>query len=349
MRGVRRAFPTTGGNGRSAGVLVASMAVACGAGCSSERPGVEEATVSVAADLTTAPVSQDVTQLAHVPSAMVDPSCVHEIPNGATVGPDDAVTLNGVLVAHYDECPSLPIRTGGATRLPGQAAPQGPGVSSTGWIEGATASSVGYNAGWTSMSEPEFVVPNTPSKPKDGQTIFLWIGMENSSNLIQPVLQYGQAAAGGVIGGNFWTYAGWLATSSGNFYHTTGFQVYSGDDLSGSLGLVSQTSSNQTWYVAGTDITTSASFVAFVGMADLTPFAYAQGALLESNGPLNSGCSDFPSSTALFTIPTLSGPGGAPTWSLCPNGTGGDGCWGYTGPDCSFNVYNAFGGFFLYE
>src|ERR1700733_9322953 len=50
-----------------------------------------------------------------VPGELIRPDCVHEVPNGATVevGSDGQisgdVSLNGVLVAHYDDCSEAPI------------------------------------------------------------------------------------------------------------------------------------------------------------------------------------------------------------------------------------------------
>ena len=73
-----------------------------------------------------------------VPGELIRPDCVHEIPSGATVevGNDGEVSgnvlLNGVLIAHYEDCPETPI----ITRPLGESngLEQDPGTGN-GWVE----------------------------------------------------------------------------------------------------------------------------------------------------------------------------------------------------------------------
>jgi hypothetical protein len=77
-------------------------------------------------------------------------------------------------------------------------------------------------ASWTENAKPvslfttTWIVPPAPTT-QSGQTIFLFNGIQNSSMIYQPVLQWGPSAAGG---GNFWAVAGWYADGQGgqSFY-----------------------------------------------------------------------------------------------------------------------------------
>lgn len=60
----------------------------------------------------------------------------------------------------------------------------------------------------------KWIVPPAPSS-WDGQTIFLFNGIQSSSWILQPVLQYGPSRAGG---GNYWSVACWYADGSNASY-----------------------------------------------------------------------------------------------------------------------------------
>jgi hypothetical protein len=75
-----------------------------------------------------------------------------------------------------------------------------------------------------------WVVPPEPST-QSGQTIFLFNGIQNSSMIYQPVLQFGPSAAGG---GNYWAVASWYVDSAGGVAnHSTLVRVNPGDQLMG--------------------------------------------------------------------------------------------------------------------
>src|SRR5262249_1923004 len=66
------------------------------------------------------------------PGGWTHPSCIHEVPNGATVDAQSGdVTMNGTLIAHHDPCPFAPIP---ASRIGLSATPGGP-ASFGGWVE----------------------------------------------------------------------------------------------------------------------------------------------------------------------------------------------------------------------
>ena len=57
----------------------------------------------------------------------------------------------------------------------------------------------------------EWTVPPAPAT-QNGQTIFLFPGIQNSTMIYQPVLQWGPSAAGG---GNYWAVASWYVDGQG--------------------------------------------------------------------------------------------------------------------------------------
>ena len=103
----------------------------------------------------------------------------------------------------------------------------------TGWI---------VYAGWTNTTghpitsfSTTWTVPPAPST-SSGQTIFLFNGIQNSTMIYQPVLQWGSSAAGG---GAYWSVACWYADGQGGTaFHTNLVRVNSGDVL---VGVMTQT------------------------------------------------------------------------------------------------------------
>jgi hypothetical protein len=89
-----------------------------------------------------------------------------------------------------------------------------------------------------------WVVPPAPSTDH-GQTIFLFNGIQNSTMIYQPVLQWGPSAAGG---GSYWAVASWYADGQGGTaFHSNLVRVNPGDVL---VGVMTQTghSGNQFSY-----------------------------------------------------------------------------------------------------
>ena len=86
-----------------------------------------------------------------------------------------------------------------------------------------------------------FTVPPAPSG-SHGQTIFLFPGLQNSSYILQPVLQWGPSAAGG---GNYWAIANWYVDgSSGTALFSSLVRVSSGTVLKGIMTQTGTTGSN---------------------------------------------------------------------------------------------------------
>lgn len=75
-----------------------------------------------------------------------------------------------------------------------------------------------------------WVVPPAPATDH-GQTIFLFNGIQNSTMIYQPVLQWGPSAAGG---GSYWTIASWYVDGQGGpAFHSNLIRVNPGDVLVG--------------------------------------------------------------------------------------------------------------------
>jgi acylphosphatase len=103
----------------------------------------------------------------------------------------------------------------------------------SGWI---TYASWTNNTGHpVSRFATTWVVPPAPATDH-GQTIFLFNGIQNSTMIYQPVLQWGSSAAGG---GSYWSVASWYVDGQGGVaFHTNLVQVNPGAVL---VGVMRQT------------------------------------------------------------------------------------------------------------
>ncbi len=105
----------------------------------------------------------------------------------------------------------------------------------TGWITYASWTNSTGNP--VSLFSTQWVVPPEPIA-RAGQTIFLFNGIQNSTMIYQPVLQWGSSAAGG---GNYWAVASWYADGQGGpAFHSNLVQVKPGELLTGIMTLTSQ-------------------------------------------------------------------------------------------------------------
>src|SRR5271165_415509 len=94
----------------------------------------------------------------------------------------------------------------------------------SGWITYASWS----NTTGTPVSRmaTRWTVPPAPATA-NGQTVFLFPGIQNSSMIYQPVLQWGLSQAGG---GNFWSVASWYADGqTGHSFYSNLVRVNVGD------------------------------------------------------------------------------------------------------------------------
>jgi hypothetical protein len=107
---------------------------------------------------------------------------------------------------------------------------------------------------WAQVSAPSgsvssinstWVVPGPPISPTD-QTLFFWNGVEpeDTSAVLQPVLQWGTSAAGG---GPYWAYASWYVSASHGSHYSPLVQVATGESVVGSNALESD---GVTWVIS---------------------------------------------------------------------------------------------------
>jgi len=320
------------------------MGFGCGGGPSDtdSLPVVKSSSMHVVST----PVQPDTSGWVHVPGALVNPDCVHAVPNGSFIDVNGDVKLNGQLIAHYDACPTKPLLTRPIhPGNEGKVSQAGPG--STGWVElifNHNTSPGGQYAALTTT----FTVPQPPPTQCDGQLIFLFPAQEPESQdmIFQPVLQWGVTGAGGTIGScTQWTYAAWTQQPGGQFFHsTTSISPAPGDVLFGGEEFEFQQNGTEVWGIGGNDQSNSSlgSVNLLAGSSTSEQWTWAYAAVLESQGAANS-CADFPGGTSgsnLWAYPSVLDQNGNPTtppFSSCAAPTN---CVvpEYSGPFCSFSA-----------
>ena len=177
-------------------------------------------------------------------------SLVHPIETGHTLdgtgGRMRSMDAHGKLVAELGE---IPVKPGDQPLMPhnvlavnpAQAHVAGAKVPAlkSGWIT---------YADWTNSTgkpitsfKTTWAVPPNPATHHN-QTIFLFNGIQNSTMIYQPVLQWGPSAAGG---GAYWAVASWYADGqSGHSYHSGLTKVKVGQILVGVMTETGKTGSN---------------------------------------------------------------------------------------------------------
>jgi len=122
----------------------------------------------------------------------------------------------------------------------------------TGWI--TYASWTNSTGSPVSSFSTQWIVPPPPIA-EDGQVIFLFNGIQNSTMIYQPVLQWGVSAAGG---GNYWAVACWYADGQGGqVFHSDLVRVNTDDLLTGIMTLTGQSGSNFSYDCSFQGIATS--------------------------------------------------------------------------------------------
>ncbi len=122
--------------------------------------------------------------------------------------------------------------------------PIAPGPTPSGEVPALGSGWITY-ASWTNSTgtpvsrfATTWVVPPEPVT-RGAQTIFLFNGIQNSTMIYQPVLQWGLSAAGG---GPYWAVASWYADGqTGHSFHSKLIKVNVGDTLVGVMTLTSHT------------------------------------------------------------------------------------------------------------
>jgi hypothetical protein len=173
-----------------------------------------------------------------------------------------------------------------------------------------------------------------PAPAENGGLIYLWNGIEDSSEdwVLQPVLQYGENPLS--MGGNYWVIASWLL---GNNYvfHSGAEKVNPGDDIFGYTEITGTTGSTLDWKVNASDLTSGA-YSWITATSSGLHWTWAFGGVLEAYNV--TSCSQFPSGgQAVFND---YGPyHGFPNYSgISPLGWYGKQYDWTEGPNCGFKV-----------
>ena len=295
-----------------------------------------------------APLKPNAAGYQHVPGGvLVHQDCIHQVPNGATVDASGNVSAGGQVVATYPAC-THPMCFRGQDQSPclGSDPP-----AAGGWVDWSTAPAINIDglSEFNELDSGTFQVPAPPLYSLDGQLIYMFPSLESivSSEIVQPVLQWGQYCNGSECIGSYytWTYAAWAVTSTGAFY-SSGISVSESDVLDGQIILTSSLHNTFFWTITAKDTTTGqqTSLNAAILAAALN---IANSGVLEAYS-INS-CNDFPDqSWTYFGAPTLvaqAGPGVTnynqvtPTWTACSfPPASGCGPSGYSGPSCNFGA-----------
>jgi len=202
---------------------------------------------------------------------------------------------------------TLPIRPGGEPLMPRNVAlhPRLKPALGSGWIAYASwANNTGHPI---SRFSTVWAVPLAPASDH-GQTIFLFNGIQNSTMIYQPVLQWGPSAAGG---GSYWSVASWYVDGQGGqAFHSNLVRVNTNDALIGVMTLTGQVG-NQFSYTCEFSGVANTS-LPITNVQELTSACET----LEAYGVQQ--CSDYPNATSIkFAAADITAGGTSPgiAWS----------------------------------
>jgi hypothetical protein len=280
--------------------IVTTMIAGCGGSPAENGRGNVSDTVGTASEL----LEADPSDLVRTPSGGVHRSCVHEVPNGATVAEDGTVTKEGRIIAKYDQCRYKP---GG-----------GPAPAINGWVENdkATTRTNTYGYNWPNDTAATWIVPPAPSSGDVGQTVYLFNSLQPTdvSSILQPVLQYGSTNGGGA----YYTMANWCGIGN-NFWHDTLHQVSPGDTIKGEMAAQSDScdASGHCFWTVTYAVNNYAYYTTFSCNFSSKIFRRVDRAVLEVYGL--TACGQFPNTGGtLFGSVFVAQPGPDPngTWNL---------------------------------
>ncbi len=185
------------------------------------------------------------------PAGWYHRSCVHEIPNGAHVGPSGLVTRPDGSIFQIPKClhpayPNLPGASGPIVFAP---------PTNNGWIEYASDRlPPGNNYAQLTAS---WKVPTVPTGSYSGTQVFYsFPGIEDIDDpnpyIIQPVIQFGY---NGLFGGSYWMAASWRCNSGSDCLYGTPISIAAGDSIFGSVDASACVNGTCTWTISVVDVT----------------------------------------------------------------------------------------------
>lgn len=220
--------------------------------------------------------------------------------------------------ASNPSCARAPSLAPGGTT--GDAEPEG-------WVAWADQD----NAAGISFLQADFTVPPVPSKVGD-QVIFLFPSLTPSTNppIIQPVLQFGEAADGG---GRYWSIASWYLDINANSHNSKVVKVSPGDKLRGTIQGTGTCKNGvcTSWTITLADLTQPKLTTTLTTNAGKSKYTQFQGAALETYDM--ESCASYPSQPVAFTNIVMrdnSGKAITPAWNLFTNPT--------ATPQCGFKA-----------
>ena len=254
------------------------------------------------------------------PAGWYHRSCVHEIPNGAHVDTAGVVTRRDGVKYRIPKCRYRPYPTApGPWRGHRLSEP-----TNDGWMEYAwdTLPTGSYYrqlaAGWRVPSAPT----GSYSSP---QVFYSFPGLESSSYIIQPVIQYGYSTAGG---GQFCTAASWRCNSGSDCKHGPLITIGATDSIYGTVSASACVNGVCTWTITIVDVTrgTRSDWTA----DDTEDYFWSTGGAMEVN-VLNS-CAQYPANGVSYSGIALADQSGSvsPAWMHVVQSN--------PSPDCAFNV-----------
>lgn len=185
----------------------------------------------------------------------------------------------GIIHADAGKLPDYPTNVNLNSPLAKAVKPLASGwIAYTYWSNPVSTPIAYFSTTWT--------VPPVPST-NHGQTVFMFNGLQNSSYILQPVLQYGPSAAGG---GSYWAIANWYVDgSNGTAIFSNLVRVSAGTSLTGIMSLTGN---------SGTRYSYSSAFTGYpsitLAVTNIEKLYWAAESL-EVYSP--AACSDYPNTT----------------------------------------------------
>jgi hypothetical protein len=219
------------------------------------------------------------------PFGYFHPSCVRGVASGDIVLADGRVEhQDGTVDKEAPVCSYPHFSASGAIVAAGVKPPS----ISHSWIESGNAINTTSSFGELTAT---WKVPPVPTA-NDGQTVFLFPGMEdyaNTETIIQPVLGWND----GFIGTD-WNIASWNCCPSGTANYSTAVPVNSGDTIYGTIKSTCKAGikSCSKWNITTEDKTTGGSTTLSSTPSEGQTFTWAQGGALEVYSIVQ--CSDYP-------------------------------------------------------
>lgn len=243
--------------------------------------------------------------LVATPNGWYHRSCVHEIPNGAHVDINGEIHRKDGKTYQLSSCTQP-----GRVIVANQNRTVAPTIN--GWLEWADFQP-GYNLGEINAS---WHVPAAPAGSycvvfcSSYQTFYTFPGLQSSSYIVQPVLQYGY---NGDYGGEYWTLASWHCNSGSDCHHSTPISASPGDSIVGSVHASGCANGICAWTISTIDVTkgTRTDYT----IDDTQSYGDAVGGAMEVYNL--SSCDQFPAGGVLFTGISLfnsSGQQVTPSW-----------------------------------